>query len=139
MLVLFQFGVESITPLKAETCRTDSSSEPISMECARTVTHLSSHAPHAPPVCSDPSCLQLFPSISLPCFFFLSSLFPLPSVFPEVPPTPCVARIGGKGRDTVSVSRPCCLAHRITCTRALGKINLHPQSTAAAAASLRLV
>lgn len=34
-----------------------------------------------------------------PAFFFVSSLSPMPSVFPEVPPTLCIARIGGKGRD----------------------------------------
>lgn len=99
VLVLFQCGEESITPLKEEAYRIGSRSEPISMECTRIITHMSSHAPHALPVCSDPSCLQLFPSISLSCFFFVSSLSPMPSVFPEVPPTLCIARIGGKGRD----------------------------------------
>lgn len=101
VLVLFQFGVESITPLNTVTRRTGSSSEPISMECIRTITHASSHAPHAPPLHFDPSFLPLFQSISLHCFIFFlppSSPHCLLS-FQKTLPLPRLTRIGGKQRD----------------------------------------
>lgn len=90
VLVLFQFGVESITPLKAEMCRTGSSSEPISMECTRTTTHTHTLAhmlhTHLPFVLTHPV-FNYFRLDHCPAFFFWSppSVHCLPSFLKSLP------------------------------------------------------